>query len=67
MSPENTPNRSRSEQVVHYLSRIYEAYDRTVHWARNYTPYLVRAIEVGLAIVLLAVLAHWIYWVYLGS
>lgn len=65
MSSENTPNQAPTDRVVTYLSRITDTYDRLMSRVRSYTPYVVRTIEVVLAIVLLAVLSHWIYWVYI--
>ncbi|TYL36306.1 hypothetical protein CV102_22875 [Natronococcus pandeyae] len=65
MSPENTPNQALTDRVVTYISQINDMYDRLMSRVRSYTPYIVRTIEVVLAIVLLAVLSHWIYWVYI--
>ncbi|SDR02899.1 hypothetical protein [Natronobacterium texcoconense] len=66
MASENAPDRSVADRLVAYSSRLYEAYDQADARVRSYTPYLVRAIEVVIAIALLAALAHWIHWVYIA-
>lgn len=65
MSSENTPDQTGSDRVIAYLSRINDVYERAEDRTRNYTPFVVRSIEILLALALLAVLTHWLYWVYI--
>ncbi|WP_246998125.1 hypothetical protein [Halosolutus gelatinilyticus] len=67
MGPETTSDQSPGDRVMRALSRVHDTYDSVADRVRRYTPYLVRTIEVALAIALLAALAHWIHWVYIGA
>lgn len=64
MASENTSDRTLVDRLEQYVSTVSATYDRAETRVRSYTPFVVRAIEVVLAVVLLAYLAHWVYWVY---
>lgn len=64
MASENTPDRTLGDRVAAHVDAVSDRYSYADERVRNYTPYVVRAIEVVLAIALLAYLAHWVYWVY---
>lgn len=59
-----TPNRTIGDRMVTLFDRLSETYDDMLAVVRNYTPYLVRTIEVVLATALFALLVHWIYLFY---
>ncbi|SFB85875.1 hypothetical protein SAMN05444422_102427 [Halobiforma haloterrestris] len=67
MSSENASDRSLGDRVVDLLSELHGRYNRAEATVRRYTPYVVRVIEVVVAIGLLAGLAHWLYWVYIAG
>ena len=56
--------RTISDRLYAVLETMENGYDRLAGWARQYTPYVVRTIEVVLAVALLALLTHWVYWFY---
>ncbi|AUX08705.1 hypothetical protein AArcSl_1070 [Halalkaliarchaeum desulfuricum] len=57
--------RSISDRLFELLTTVEETYNTTVEWLRNYTPYVVRAIEIVLALGLLILLAQWYHTVYI--
>lgn len=63
MSPDRTSENltERASETFDLLNGLYHSVEEDV---RTVSPYVVRVIEVVLAIGLLAVLAHWLYWVY---
>ena len=56
--------RTISDRLYAVLEAMENGYYQLVGWARQYTPYVVRTIEVVLAVALLALLTHWVYWFY---
>ena len=56
--------RTISDRLFAVLEAMENGYDRLVGRVRQYTPYVVRTIEVVLAVALLALLTHWIYLFY---
>lgn len=63
MSSEGTSGNltERTSGAFDRLNTLYYSVERRV---RSVSPYVVRVIEVVLAVGLLAALAHWLYWVY---
>ncbi|WP_418283105.1 hypothetical protein [Halorubrum sp. DTA98] len=59
--------RTISDRLFALLTEGEEAYNRLVGWLRQYTPYVVRTIEIVLAVALLALLTHWVYWFYTAA
>ncbi len=66
MSSEGTPGEASEGGVIGALERARIAYEEAVEWIGSYTPYVVRSIEVVLALALLGYLAHWLYWFFTG-
>ena len=64
MSSGNTSGPTLGERLIDVLDSLHDAYDDVESRVRTVTPYVVRTIEVVLAIGLLAALAHWLHWVY---
>lgn len=64
MSSENTSDSGIGERMVAFLDRLNAIYRNVEGRVRTVSPYVVRTIEVILAIGLLAALGHWLYWVY---
>ncbi len=62
MSSEGTGEGAAGGRVTETLDRLQAVYDDAMAEVRTYTPYVVRTIEVVLALALLALLAHWLYW-----
>ncbi len=67
MSSGNAADQTIGDRVIALLDRLHEVYDDVERNVRTYTPYVVRTVEVVLAIALLAALGHWIHWVYIAG
>ncbi|SNR31899.1 hypothetical protein [Halorubrum vacuolatum] len=61
MSSEESAEGSTAERVIEGLTRLGDRFNELQSRVRSYTPPIVRAIEVVLAVALLAGVTYWAY------
>lgn len=58
---EELPGESIGQRVILGLERIYDRYDDTRAYLGDYTPYVVRTLEVIVAAILFVGFIYWLY------
>lgn len=64
MSPERTSANGLNDKLTSAFEQLDGIYRSAEERVGIVSPYVRRTIEVVLAVALLAVLGHWLYWVY---